>query len=116
MKLISLVLATATIAGIAPAFADSGCGQQIQAIERRMHSAGASEVTGKPMSPDAKAQASNAAGQAPAPTSADQAATPAKMKDAQAMIDKAKGQVKAGDETGCQATMMKAQKTMGAVP
>ena len=116
MKFTFAILTAATLASVTPALADSGCGQQIQAIERRMNSTGASEVTGRPASPDSKSQASNAAGTAPAPTNGAQTATPAKMKDAQNLIDKAKQQVKAGDETGCQATMMQAQKTMGAVP
>jgi hypothetical protein len=38
------------------------------------------------------------------------------MRAAQAMIDKAKSQDEAGDKTGCEATMVDAQKTMGAVP
>ena len=116
MKVAVIVLSIATLAGIAPALAESECGMQIQAIERRMNSKGASEVTGKPMSPDAKSQASNAQGKAPAPENPNQAATPQKMKAAQSMIDKAKTQDQAGDKNGCEATMMEAQKTMGAVP
>jgi hypothetical protein len=116
MKTTAIILAAATLVSVAPAFAASECGMQIQAIERRMHSAGASEVTGKPMSPDAKAQASNAEGHAPAPVDPAQTATPEKMRAAQAMIDKAKSQDEAGDKTGCEATMVDAQKTMGAVP
>ncbi len=116
MRLTAIVLSVATLVSIAPAFAASECGMQIQAIERRMNSKGASEVTGKPMSPDSKAQASNADGQAPAPANPAQAATPQKMKAAQAMIDKAKTQDQAGDKNGCEVTMMEAQKAMGAVP
>ncbi len=116
MRLIAIILSVSTLASMAPAFAASECGMQIQAIERRMNSKGASEVTGKPMSPDAKSQASNAQGKAPAPENPAQTATPQKMKSAQVMIDKAKTQDQAGDKNGCEATMMEAQKTMGAVP
>lgn len=114
--LTAVILSAATAATIAPAFAASGCGKEIQAIERRMQSKGASEVTGKPMNPDAKAQASNAKGQAPAPTNPAQKATPQKMADAQKLIDQAKQQEQAGNEAGCQKSMMDATKMMGAVP
>ena len=112
-KLGSLVVLT--LLSTAPSHA-SECGQQIQAIERRMQSAGASEVTGKPPNPDAKAQASNAAGQAPAPNNPAQKPTPEKMKDAQALIDKAKQQDKAGDKGGCEKSMADAQARIGALP
>lgn len=111
-----IILAAASIASAAPAYAASECGQQIQAIERRMHSAGASEVTGKPMSPDAKAQASNAAGHAPAPDNAHQKPTKQKMADAEKLIDKAKQQDKAGQKEECEKTMMNAQALLGALP
>jgi hypothetical protein len=94
----------------------SECGMQIKAIERRMHSEGASEVTGEPASPASKSQASNAQGHAPAPTNPEQKATPEKMKAAQALIDKAKEMDRNNDKDGCERTMTEAQKTMGAVP
>ena len=115
MKAATLILA-AVAATATPAFAASECGQQIQAIERRMQSAGGSEVSGKPMNPDAKAQASNDAGRAPAPANATQAPSKQKMAAAQGLIDKAKRQDAAGDKNGCESTMMTAQKTIGALP
>lgn len=116
MTLRTLILAATAAAAITPAYAASECGMQIQAIERRMHSAGGSEVTGKAMSPDAKAQASNDSGRAPAPDNAAQVPTKQKMADAQSLIDKAKTQDSAGDTKGCEATMMTAQSKMGALP
>ena len=115
MKLKVLILSAAGLASVAPAFATE-CAQHIQAIERRMNSAGASKVTGKPPSPDAKSQASNAAGQAPAPVDSNQQATPEKMKEAQTLLSKAKDQDKAGDKQGCEQTMQQVQANMGALP
>ena len=116
MRTASLILAAAVAATVTPAFAASECGQQIQAIERRMQSAGGSEVSGKPMNPSATAQASNAAGHAPAPVNPAQKPSKQKMADAQSLIDKAKGQDAAGDKDGCERTMMTAQQTLGALP
>ena len=112
----SWIVAVSFLALGTPALAASECGMQIQAIERRMQSPGASEITGKAPNPNAMPQASNAEGKAPAPTNPAQTATPEKMKSAQAMIETAKKQDQAGDKTGCEATMMQAQQTMGAVP
>jgi len=115
MTIKALILSASVLATAAPVYA-SECGEQIQAIERRMHSTGASAVTGQPASPNAPSQASNAAGKAPAPVDPSQKSSPDKMKAAQALIDKAKSQDKAGDKTGCEKTMTEAQQTMGAVP
>lgn len=81
-----------------------------------MQSAGASQVTGKPANPDAKSQASNAAGQAPAPTNPAQKPTPEKLETAQALINKAREQDKAGDKDACEKTMADAQAKIGALP
>ena len=116
MRLRAHILAATAVVVVTPAFAASECGMQIQAIERRMHSAGGAEVTGKAMSPDSNAQASNEAGRAPAPDNAAQAPTKQKMADAQSLIEKAKTQDAAGNTKDCEATMMNAQSKMGALP
>lgn len=116
MTLKTLLLSAATLATISPAFAATECAQHIQAIERRMHSTGASEVTGQAASPASKSQASNAAHQAAAPTNPNQAATPEKMKTAESLLAKAKQQDQAGDKQGCEATMEQVQANMGAIP
>ena len=113
---IPLLTAATIVTAVSPALAASECGMQIQAIERRMQSPGASQVSGKPANPDAKPQASNIEGRAPAPVNPAQKATPDKMKEAQALIDKAKGLDAAGNKTECEATMMQAQSKMGALP
>ena len=115
MKLKVLILATVGVASVAPAFATE-CAQHIQAIERRMNSAGASKITGQPPSPDSKSQASNAAGEAPPPVDQNQKATPEKMNEARALLGKAKDQDKAGDKQGCEQTMQQVQANMGALP
>ena len=116
MRLTLPLLATAAIAAATPVLAASECGMQIQAIERRMQSPGASEVSGKPANPDAQPQASNIEGHAPAPVDPAQKATPEKLKEAQALIDKAKTLDAAGNKKDCEATMMQAQSKMGALP
>ena len=115
MKFKILILSAAGLASVAPAFATE-CAQHIQAIERRMNSAGAAKVTGKPPSPDSKSQASNAAGEAPPPVDPNQQATPEKMNEARALLGKAKDQDKAGDKQGCEQTMQQVQANMGALP
>ena len=115
MKLSILFLTAAGLASVTPAFATE-CAQHIQAIERRMDSAGASKITGKPASPNAKSQASNAAGVAPAPVNPDEQATPEKMAKARELLGKAKEQDKAGDKQACEQTMQQVQANMGALP
>ena len=115
MKSTALIFSALTFASIAPAFATE-CAQHIQAIERRMNSAGASKITGQAPSPDSKSQASNAAGEAPAPVNPNQQATPDKMKEAQSLLEKAKQQDKAGDKDKCEQTMQQVQANMGALP
>ncbi len=114
--LILSALAAMSVAPATTAASATECAQHIQAIERRMHSAGASQVTGQPSSPDSKAQASNEQGKAPAPVAAEQAATPAKMEKAEALLAKAKQQDSAGDKQGCEQTMQDVQANMGALP
>ena len=104
------------LASLAPPASATECAQHIQAIERRMHSAGASQVTGQAPSPDSKAQASNAEGQAPAPVAPEQSASPDKMQKAEALLAKAKDQDKAGDKNACEQTMQDVQANMGALP
>lgn len=115
MTVKACILTLATVASVTPAFATE-CAQHIQAIERRMHSAGASQVTGKTPSPSSKSQASNAQGKAPAPVNPSQQATPEKMKKAQALLQKAKEQDKAGQKDACEQTMQEVQANMGALP
>ena len=110
-----IILSAAALAIVTPALATE-CSQHIQAIERRMNSAGASKVTGKQPSPDAKSQASNVDGRAPAPVDSSQEATPEKMNTAKALLGKAKDQDKAGDKAGCEQTMQQVQANMGALP
>ena len=104
------------LASLAPPASATECAQHIQAIERRMHSAGASQVTGQAPSPDSKAQASNAEGRAPAPVAPEQSASPDKMQKAEALLAKAKDQDKAGDKNACEQTMQDVQANMGALP
>ena len=115
MKLSVLILSAAGLASVAPAYATE-CAQHIQAIERRMNSAGAAKVTGQQPSPDSKAQASNTAGVAPPPVNPSQTATPEKMDKARELLSKAKDQDKAGDKQGCEQTMQDVQANMGALP
>ncbi len=113
---LSFVVAAAAMASLAPPASATECAQHIQAIERRMHSAGASEVTGQAPSPNSKAQASNAEGHAPAPINPSQSATPEKMQKAEALLAKAKDQDKAGNKEACEQTMQEVQANMGALP
>ena len=109
-------LAASALACLAPPAAATECAQHIQAIERRMHSTGASEVTGQAPSPNSKAPMPNAEGKAPAPVASEEAASPDKMKKAEALLAKAKDQDKAGNKEACEQTMQEVQSNMGALP
>ena len=113
---LTAALAATALACLAPPASATECAQHIQAIERRMHSAGASEVTGQAPSPTSKAQASNAEGHAPAPVAPEQSSSPEKMQKAEALLAKAKDQDKAGNKEACEQTMQQVQANMGALP
>lgn len=107
-----------TVAAAAPASAIS-CKEEISTIERRLNSAGAEQVTGK--EPAGGATSSNspkALEKAPSVKPSDPNAKPSAngVDEARKLVEKAKGEEKAGQEQACQATMTKAKEAAGALP
>ena len=99
----------------APSWA-TPCGTHIATIERRLESSGGAKVTGAQANPAADSHSPKAAGPAPAATDAAQQPNAEKISEARGMIEAAKKQDQAGDQTGCEATMTQATQMIGALP
>lgn len=109
------VVLISTLMSTAPAWA-TPCGTHIATIERRLESSGAAKVTGAQPDPAADSHSPMAAGPAPTATNAAQRPSAVKIAEARGMIATAKKQDQAGDQTGCEASMTEATKTIGALP
>jgi hypothetical protein len=114
----SLPIALAALVAAGPALAVS-CKDDIAAVERRLNSAGAEQVTGKepPGGPTSSGSA-KALDKPPAGSPSDPATKPTKagVEEARTLLAKAKEQDKAGQETACQDTMTKVKEKAGALP
>ena len=114
----SLPIAVVALVAASPALAVN-CKDDIAAVERRLNSVGAVQVTGKepPGGPTASAS-SKALDKPPAGAPSDPATKPTKagVEEARTLLAKAKEQDKAGQETACQDTMTKVKEKAGALP
>ena len=118
MRLVHALSAALLLASAAPAFASS-CSEEIATLERRLDSAGAEKVTGK--EPPGGPTSSNSPKALPTPPAgkpSDPAAAPTAggVKEARDLVEKARGEDKAGKADACRDTIMKAKEKAGALP
>lgn len=113
-----LLSAALILAAGAPALAGP-CSDDIAAVERRLHSAGAEKVEGKAPSAETTPPASSKAlDKPPEGQAAEPGARPsaARLEEAKTLLELAKTQDKAGDDKNCLETMRKVKEKAGALP
>ncbi|MEE7455456.1 hypothetical protein MPAR168_16630 [Methylorubrum populi] len=117
-KALSLPVALGLMVAAGPALAIT-CKDDIAAVERRLNSAGAEQVTGKePPGGPTSSGSSKALDKPPAGAPSDPSTKPTKagVEEARKLLAKAKEQDKAGQEAACQDTMTQVKEKAGALP
>ncbi|MCJ2114928.1 hypothetical protein ACFZ8E_12180 [Methylobacterium sp. HMF5984] len=118
MRLVHAVSAALLLVSAAPAFASS-CSEEIATLERRLDSAGAEKVTGKEPAGGTTSSNSDKALSAPPggkPSDPSTTSTAGGVKEARDLVEKARGEDKAGKADACRDTIMKAKEKAGALP
>lgn len=115
---LSLPFALSLMVVAGPALAVT-CKDDISAVERRLNSAGAEQVTGKePAGGPTSPGSDKALDKPPAGKPSDPSVQPTKagVEEARKLLAKAKEQDKAGQESACQDTMTQVKEKAGALP
>lgn len=115
---LSLPVALAALVAAGPALAVT-CKDDISAVERRLNSAGAEQVTGKePPGGPTSSNSPKALDKPPEGAPSDPATKPTKagIEEARKLLAKAKEQDKAGEEAACQNTITQVKEKAGALP
>jgi len=118
MRISHILSAALLVASAAPALA-TPCADEVATLEKRLDSAGAASVTGKtPAGGTTSSHSDKALATPPAgkPSDPETTATAGGVKEARALVAKAREQDKAGNADACRDTIMKAKEKAGALP